>query len=127
MRLGVWDRLAGMLPASAEVVTNAAWAMSQAAIEPIMTAAPHNTSSSDGGDGIVDTALLSQALGLMAKATELVEAAGDPETAPHLSALLIEIGKFQLLLDNNGHPPLDADSDTTGNALAWFQKAQEFT
>ena len=42
----------------------------------------------------------------------------------HLSNLLLELGKFQLLLDTKGQP-LDAQGMTTRRARAWFKQASD--
>eukprot|EP01044_Picomonas_judraskeda_P020865 COSAG03_NODE_4754_length_1443_cov_1.770089_2_plen_76_part_00 len=66
----------------------------------------------------MDRAQLATGLELLAGATELLQrdAEQSPEMALYLSTLLIELGKFQLLLDSDGQPR-DATGSAAGAAM----------
>jgi hypothetical protein len=106
-----------------QVLTNAGWALSWAAVGGINR--PHNSSISLGMEArLVDRAQLAKGLDVMARATELMQRAAeqDPEMASVLSTLLIEVGKFQLIFDSDGNPR-DVMGNMTQRARAWIEKA----
>lgn len=73
---------------------------------------------------LVDGTQLSKGLELIGHATELLQpqVQQDPSVGLHLSTLLIELGKFQLLLDTDGKPR-EATRGMTQHARAWVDKA----
>ena len=104
-------------------MTNAGWAIARAAIGKIMRP---QISLDTKSASLVDGLQLSKGLVLIGRATELLQsqAEQDPAMGSHLSTLLLELGKFQLLLDTDGKPR-EATRDMTQNARAWVDKAVE--
>ena len=102
---------------------NAGWALAWTAVGGINL--PHNSSISLGVEApLVNRAQLAKGLEVMARATGLMRRAAeqDPEMASVLSTLLIEVGKFQLILDSDGKPR-DVTGNMTQRARAWIEKA----